>query len=157
MLKKMLKHVKTNSMKGACNMAECTNLLHHKPITLFQLTLLGPRHLWGAVVLLTCPLVLPGATSARFWIHSSDRTAIRIKLGHIPNVQGKSYCVYLYICISLYPFVSRRPVLLWTLCRQCSIDRRQRVLGLFRLVVLALGHVHNMTEDGDTIEINLMV
>ena len=97
----MLKHVKTNSMK-ACNMAECTNLLHHKPITLFQLTLLGPRHLWGAVVLLTCPLVLPGATSARFWIHSSDRTAIRIKLGHIPNVQGKSYYVYLYICISVY-------------------------------------------------------
>ena len=140
---------------------------------------------------------------ARFWIHSSDRTAIRIKLGHIPNVQGKSYCVYLYICISLYiciwvclkivypytqwlmiiipikllfhweytlfsdkpislyPFVSRRPVLLWTLCRQCtidSIDRRrrvQRVLGLVRLV-LALGH-HNMTEDGDTIEINMMV
>ena len=65
--------------------------------------------------------------------------------------------VYLYICISLYPFVSRRPVLLWTLCRQCSIDRRQRVLGLFRLVILALGHVHNMTEDGDTSEINLMV
>ena len=53
------------------------------------------------------------------------------------------------ICVS---FVSRRPVLLWTLRWQCTIDRRQRVLGLFRLGILALGHVHNMTEDGDTIE-----
>ena len=153
----MLKHVKTNSMK-ACNMAECTNLLHHKPITLFWCSLFLGLAIYGGQwffwLARWCFLV---PQKARFWIHSSDRTAIRIKLGHIPNVQGKSYCVYLYICISLYPFVSRRPVLLWTLCRQCTIDRRQRVLGLFRLVVLALGHVHNMTEDGDTIEINMMV
>ena len=77
------------------------------------LTLLGPRHLWGAVVLLTCPLVLPGATKSKILDPFIRQDGDKNKAGaHSKCPRQKLLCVsvYLYIFVS-FCFQETRPAL----------------------------------------------